>query len=545
MLIWMIGLSLFLLGAAVFSFNFWWPILWPILKLSQANGRRFWATVRENSAIGRRRAENTWMMYINLTQAMYEYILVVCDGYNPFVDLEKWQASDEYKKLHKLNSTSPSKESEEEPKVLEPQVPFTELDSFLKPIYKFVHGKAAIVWIGWPWFGFETVKEWYHTALIKEVARKLHKDDKGGEEYHTIPMKIQTFSFPLPITQKEELEGLQKQVDKARKGEGDPLAVSDIKRLLSLNSAETSDGFSIPCAVDIDVITVSPWEMVTGVEFILDQMYGLLNSSLYQAMASVQALDKDTLEQSKKDDRLALMEKISDALQLQTGMKGQDPKNPDKKLKYKTLLDDVENHNFVAVMARMGLAILRVRLVNIDVPKELALLLNQPAKERAQKVADLVKAEKGKEVAKIDAEAKEHKGTGERKFQEQLALGDKARLAAWDGQSPEVVAARLKEINADRWAEGVTTSGQGKVIITGGPNSSGGSSLEGAAAALGAVFQSTGPEKTEKQKDPAADQEKPKSEKRGKKDRKEKSQPAKGEDETPPADESRDESPKE
>lgn len=448
----------------------------PMLNVALASVRFYMALMSENSSLGRRRGRNTWLMYVHLTKDRYEYLMHVCQGYNPFT------------------GTAHSSWSEALEAV--PYDHFVHADEHgvsIKPHFNIVASKDAAVTIGWPWFGYESVTPWYLTAALRDAAPRRNSGDQGGDENHTIPLKVVNDEFPLPLKDADRKE-LEKKVAEVRAGRSQPLTTDEVRSLMSLKPAETADGFPIECSITVDRITVEPFLFVTAADTLGDQLYELLNSALLMALADIEALAEVSKDAPPEEAKRMLLGKILTKLQEKAGVTAENQQRPFNEFLHPRRPDDT----LYEVMASMGVVVLRIRIVDIVIPEKLVLLLNKPAIERATMRADLVAADKRLQVAVKDAEAAKIKGDGEKKY-------DRARIEAWstDGEvvDESAVAARLASQQLETYAAAVKDSKSPIIIGAPGQQFDGASALAGGLSQIGIGLGAKPKTNTEKDKD--------------------------------------------
>lgn len=457
------------------------PLWLPIAKKPLSDRKWFYASLRDRSALGRRRARNTWKVYV--------------------------QPGPDDKDLNERVAYYKSKGKDSPVRI------------------ELVKGKDALVWIGLPLFGYETVAPWYYTADLKDAA---------NDEHHTLPLKEQTTLFPMALPEGTEKQELLVKVAEAKKT-GKPLMADEVRKLMAMDPQNSAEGFEIKFDLEADWQIVDPVKFLLGHEFVGDLMVSLFNNGARLGMSGLRLIPVET--DSTTPSAETLTREFERRTQLYLGVQPWD----EEYAKHENMSPMPEVSRAVMVLAEKGIKLMRIRIRNLLLPPDVMELLKKPAEARAQATADLTAADVRAQAAVKDADALRHKGEGEKDYNVTIATGrkeatvieatgrqeaakldaaaDVSRIGAWDPTKvgAAAVAARLHQLEIGAWQDGVKSPGAGKVIITGAPGSSTGSGgLEGLAATVTSVIKEVG--------SPA-------------------DKPGGGKDNTPPAGESKDEPP--
>lgn len=428
----------------------------------------FWAKNKENAGLGLQTNEALTTMAIRLTEEHYELVSELYKGHLPF-----------FKKGYKAAFGDVSGVTYEQY--------CTDPKQYLKEQYQYV-AKDGIVWVGVPWNRYRTVREWAMTPNHR-LALNIKPETAG---YHTIPMTIQTTRFGMigidesdpevAMTRKKYDERMAEVLNDQDK----KLNKSEEWMLFVLDIPETADGFSIPTTLEIDWMVGDPWELQTkpGRDNVGILLLSHLNASLRKAMKGLNALEvtKATEEAGAKS---AIQSKLEQAIWTDLGYNADGSSHG----QWYEWIKNHEIHHSLAILARTGLLVLRVRVADVSLPKVLKEELQKPARARARMSNDLIAAEARRQVAEKDKATKKLAGEGEQAFAEAVAQGDRARVAAWseDGKSvdAEAVAARLQSQGLETYGDAVKSSGSPVIVGTPGAPTDGASMLAGGLTQLG------------------------------------------------------------
>lgn len=462
------------------------PVWWPIAKTWLADHKLFYAALRERSAIARRRAGNTWMVYVQPGP----------------------QDLDHYKKLAKQYATGKMVQEEVEngeagvgevknaevviTEAMDGKAEVEEVASESPMRMKIVLSRDALVWIGVPFFKYERVAPWYLSADLKDAA---------NDEKHTIPLKEQTTLFPKSLADDTERKRILDRVTEAKKTR-QPLLADEVRKLMAMDPQNSAEGFEILFDLEADWQIVEPIKFILGHEFIGDLMVSLFNNAARLAMAGLRLVPVDTDNAQPVEETLT--REFEHRTQMYLGIIPWDAEFA----KAEGMIKLSDDRKADVILMSKGIKLLGVRIRDIELPKDVMELLKKPAAARAQGTADLTAADIRVKAADKDAQALRNKGKGERDYNILVAkghkqaakleaAGDKDRIAAWDRTGP-AAAARLEQISIDAWQKGVTSPGAGKVIITGAPGAGAqGNNLEGLAAKLATVVKEVSTETKE------------------------------------------------
>jgi len=431
------------------------PMWWPIAKTWLADHKWFYAALRERSALARRRAGNTWMVYVKPGP----------EDMTHFAQLEK-----EYNGKSSEYGGTPVQ-------------------------LKNVRSTDALVVIGWPFFKYERVAPWYLTADLKDVA---------NDEKHTIPLKEQTTLFPkLSINEGQKKEILERVAVAIKTRQ--PIMVDEVRKLMAMDPQNSAEGFEILFDLEADWQIVDPIKFILGHEFIGDLMVSLFNNGARLAMAGLRLVPVDTDNAQPVEETLT--REFERRTQMYLGVIPWDMVHAEAE----GMIPLPKNRNAFDILKSKGISLLGVRIRDIELPKEVMELLKKPAEARAKGTADLTAADVRVKAAAKDAEALRKKGEGERDYKVFVATGNKdaakleaegdtSRIMAWDPNTvpAAAVAAHLEQKRIDAWQEGVKSPGAGKVVITGSPGARAQSNnLEGLAAKLATVVKEVSTETKE------------------------------------------------
>lgn len=463
--------SLVFVGVVLFIALATLPLWFQFFKSWAADHRFYWAKLKENSALGLQTNDAMTDMAIRLTPEHYAFMAELYEGHLPFF---------EEGVLATVGSATDAGVSYEM-FVQDPK-------RYLKQHYRHI-GRDGIVFVGHPWFRYRSVRDWAMTPNHR-LALNINERTSGA---HTIPMTIQTTRFGMLGSQDHGVESNRRAIYEKRMAEvlndrEKRLNPSEEWMLFVLDIPETADGYSVATALEIDWMASAPWELQTkpGRDNVGILLLSHLNAALRQAMKNLEAVEvsKET-DGSGTAAKQAIQSRLEEQIWVQLGY-NQDGSSSGK---WYTKINDADNHTPLAILARNGLLVLRVRVADISLPAELKEALQLAAKARAQMSGDLIRAEAGRQVAEKKKATRQLEGQGEQAYAEAVAKGDRARIGAWstnEGQVDEAaIVARLQSQGLETYGQAVRDSKSPVIVGAPGAPTDGASMLAGGLAQLG------------------------------------------------------------
>lgn len=447
----------------------------PLIKSFAAGQKFLWAKLKENNALGLQTNDLLTDMVIYLKHEQYDLFMKLYEGHPPYL---------------KANPDSWLDLSYEE-FIEDPEL-------YLGPEYRHA-GNDGIVYVGLPFFGLRSVREWFFTPQHRLALPKGR---------HSIPMTIQTLTLGMIDPEEKDSEGklmrdkLERRLAEVFDDSSKQLNPSEEWMLLVLDVAETEDGFSVPVKMEIDILIGDPKMLMASQsrDNIGVQLLSHVNAAVRQSMKGLLALRVTDNTSDATEAKNALQESLEKEIWRHLGFREDGSTDGNW---YTRIMSN--EHHPLTLLARYGLLVVRARVADIRLPEALKRELQKSTMARASMNVKLLDAESRKRVAAQDKETKKLAGEGEEAFAKAVARGDRSRIEAWSGDGKEVdeaaVAARLVSQQLETYAAAVKDSKSPVIVGAPGQQFDGASALAGGLSQIGIGLGAKPKSNSEKDKD--------------------------------------------